>query len=151
MESNGSPLPIFETDANHSYFLAIFPIHPEASRRSARIDEKTPPTSDKTHQFEPKTHQLDEELSFESLPELPEGLKIKLDGLSRRPKYETLRSIICELCAWQPLTAQQLSGVLRKKDKKYLVRQYLTPLVKEGVLKYIYPERGNTPLQAYRA
>lgn len=39
--------------------------------------------------------------------------------------------------------------ILNRKNKKYLVRQYLTPLVKAGVLEYVYPERGNSPNQAY--
>ena len=59
--------------------------------------------------------------------------------------------MIYALCAWHPLTAQQIAELLNRKDKKHLVRQYLTPLVKDGLLKYVYPERGNSPNQAYKA
>ena len=82
---------------------------------------------------------------------LPEVLKLKLEGLSKRPNNEKLKAMICDLCAWQPLTAQEIAEYLNRKDKKHLVRQCLTPLVKDGFLKYVYPERGSSPNQAYIA
>jgi ATP-dependent DNA helicase RecG len=165
METNGSPPPIFKTDEDHSFFLTILPIHPEASRKitsiepprlevethqlpaeTHQLEPKTHQLQAETHQLEPKTHQLEEVVKKEILPE---SLKLKLSNLSKRPKNEDLKTAICELCAWQPLTAQQIAEFLNRKNKKYLVRQYLTPLVKAGVLEYVYPERGNSPNQAY--
>jgi ATP-dependent DNA helicase RecG len=125
METNGSPPPIFKTDDEGRFFLAILPIHPQAT---------------------PKTHQLEKAIKRENLPK---ELAVKLDNLSKRSTYDELKSTICELCAWQPLTAKQLAELLNKKDKKHLVRQYLTPLVQSGFLKYVYPERGSSPNQAY--
>lgn len=126
------------------------PIHPEAPRRITNIDT---PLRNETHQLEPKTHQLQaEKHQLEDIIDkenLPGSLKLKLNSLNKRPKNEELKLTICELCAWRPLTAQQIAEILNRKNKKYLVRQYLTPLVKEGALKYVYPERGNSPNQAY--
>jgi ATP-dependent DNA helicase RecG len=82
---------------------------------------------------------------------LPLDLKLKIYNLGKRPNNEELKSMICVLCAWKSLTAQQIAEFLNRKDKKHLVRQYLTPLVKDGLLKYVYPERGNSPNQAYKA
>jgi ATP-dependent DNA helicase RecG len=107
-----------------------------------------------THQLEDQTHQLEDQThqaEVQKKDNLPNELKIKLENLSRRPKIEELKSIIYALCVWSPLTAQEIAELLKRKDKKHLVRQYLTPLVKDGLLKYVYPERGNSPNQAYAA
>lgn len=45
--------------------------------------------------------------------------------------------------------SQSTSSSLHSKDKKYLVRQHLSPLIKMGALGYAYPEIGNSPHQAY--
>jgi len=151
MKINGSPPPIFKTDENHSYFLATLSIHPEATRKIT-LKEKLTPKEDQTHQLEPKTHQLEpkthqlEELAEEKLPN---ELKLKIEKLNKRSKNEDVKSVIYALCSWKPLTAQQMARFLNRKDKKHLVTQYLTPLVKEGLLKYVYPERENSPHQAY--
>jgi hypothetical protein len=57
--------------------------------------------------------------------------------------------VIQQLCAWQPLTAQALTELLNKRDKKHFVRSHLTPMVKEGQLNYLYPEDEDSPDQAY--
>lgn len=160
MEVNGSLPPVFQTDEEHRSFLVILPIHPEASRKVSSVEEDAADGEDKTHQLQAKTHQL---LPITHQPQaespllerkgltdnLPENLKLVLFKLGKRPEKNILRRVICELCSWQALTAQQLAEILNKRDKKHLVREYLTPLVKAGDLKYLYPERGNSPNQAY--
>jgi len=148
MVANGSPSPNFETDENHSFFLVTLSIHPEASRKtsskekSTLNEEKDRESEFKTHQLETKTHQLETE-------KLPNELKSKIEKLTKRSKNEDVQSTIYALCSWKPLTAQEIAKFLNRKDKKHLVTQYLTPLVKEGKLKYVYPQRGNSPNQAY--
>lgn len=159
MEVNGSPPPIFETDEQHSYFLVTLPIHPEATRKIIKnlkpviSEAETHQLLDETHQLGQKTHQLTntthQNKPFLKEDNLPVDLKLKIDNLKKRPSVEELKSMICTLCSWKPLTAQQIAEFLDRKDKKHLVRQYLTPLVKNGLLKYVYPERGNSPNQAY--
>lgn len=161
MEINGSPPPIFQTDENHSFFLVTLPIHPEATRRiiskqkPESLENKTHQLIGETHQLELKTHQLTDEThqnkAFLEKENFSSELQLKINNLRKRPSSEELKSMICALCAWKPLTAQQIAEFLNRKDKKHLVRQYLTPLVKDGLLKYVYPERGSSPNQAYRA
>ena len=141
MATNGSPPPIFKTDENHTYFLVTLPIHPEATRKIA-LKEQLKPSEEKTHQLEPKTHQ------FIDKDGLPKKLKIKINELHKKSNSEDIKSVICALCAWKPLTAQHIAELLNR-NKKHLVRSYLTPLVKDSKLKYVYPERGNSPNQAY--
>jgi len=138
MEANGSPPPIFQTDENHSFFLVTLPIHPEATQK---IINKQKPVlfENETHQLESKTHQLTDETQNEVFLEeenLPHELKLKIYRLGKRPNNEELKSVICALCTWKPLTAQQIAEFLNRKDKKHLVRQYLTPLVKDSTLAF---------------
>lgn len=152
MQSNGLPPPIFKTDDDHAFFLVTLPIHPEACRKF--FDREAILTADKKYHFENETHQLEpqtHQLEIQKKENLPNELKIKLENLSERPKVEEVKSIIYALCARSPLTAREIAELLKRKDKKHLVRQYLTPLVKDGLLKYVYPERGNSPNQAYAA
>eukprot|EP01136_Pigoraptor_vietnamica_P034014 Opistho-1_new@97515 len=56
MKRNGSPPPIFETDADNNYFLTTLPIHPELIKERLQSSMDTH-DSDKS-QLETDTHQL---------------------------------------------------------------------------------------------
>lgn len=46
IQHNGSPLPIFETDGDHSYFVVRFPVHPKSMRSVEAVTdggERVPP------------------------------------------------------------------------------------------------------------
>ena len=131
MEANGSPPAIFKTDSECLYFLTILPIHPEATRKA--------PIHSETHRY----------TGVSGSEVLPAELQILTNNLNKQSTKKELCVVIQKLCAWQPLTAQQLVDLLKRKDKKHFVRSYLTPMVKEGVLKYLYPEDEDSPNQAY--
>ena len=80
---------------------------------------------------------------------LPKELQILINNFNKRSSKKDLRLFIQKLCAWQPLTAQQLVKLLKRKDKKHFVRSHLTPMVKEETLKYLFPEDEDSPNQAY--
>jgi ATP-dependent DNA helicase RecG len=82
---------------------------------------------------------------------LPVDLQALINNFNKSSSKKDLRLLVQQLCAWQPLTAQQLVDLLKRKDKKHFVRSYLTPMVKEGILKYLYPEDEDSPNQAYIA
>lgn len=52
MEENGSPMPIFKTDENLSFFLVTLPIHPEASLKNRVFPGRLLEEGPKTHQLE---------------------------------------------------------------------------------------------------
>jgi hypothetical protein len=81
--------------------------------------------------------------------DLPQDLQTVIHNLQARTTSEELKSAIQKLCAWQPLTAQGLVELLKRRSKNHLVRNYLTPMVKEGELNYLYPEDEDSPHQAY--
>lgn len=80
---------------------------------------------------------------------LPKEIQVLIHSLNMRSSKKDLRLVIQKLCGWQPLTAQQLVELLKRKDKKHFVRSHLTPMIKDGTLKYLYPEDEDSPSQAY--
>ncbi len=160
MEANGSPPAIFETDLECHYFLTILPIHPEATRKTTTANQNLL-MEEQTHRYtgvsDVETHRYTGVSGVETHPytgvfpieTLPKALQILINNLNLRSSKKDLRSAIQKLCAWKPLTAQQLVEILKKKDKKHFVRGHLTPMVKEGMLKYLFPEDEDSPNQAY--
>lgn len=125
------------------------PIHPEAGRRATAAIPNTP--------VEEQTHPYTGVFGVETHPYtgvfpigiLPQELQMSINKFNKRSDIKDLRLLIQKLCAWQPLTAQQLVDLLKRKDKKHFVRSHLTPMVKEGTLKYLFPEDEDSPNQAY--
>ncbi len=95
------------------------------------------------HQFEGKGHQLEEFCN------LPDDLQFILTQLGKKVPSTKLREAIIALCEWKEMTTSELAAIL-KRDKKRLVRKYLTPMTKEGLLQYKYPQMLEHPGQAYR-
>ncbi len=84
-------------------------------------------------------------------PELatfPPELATLLATLQGRSKAQSLRDGIKQLCAWQPMTVEQLATLLNK-SRDYLRNKHLIPMVEQGQLRFLYPESANHPHQAY--
>ncbi|KAA6344156.1 hypothetical protein EZS27_008205 [termite gut metagenome] len=83
--------------------------------------------------------------------QLPPELQNKLEQLGQRSNSKTeIIDVILELCQWKSLTLNQLSDLMKRKDKKHLKNTYIAPLRKQGKLEYTIPEMSNHPKQAYR-
>jgi len=67
----------------------------------------------------------------------------------KAPRGDVERVII-DLCSGRFLTGDQLSKLLDRSAEK-LRKDYLSPLVDSGRLRYRYPETPNSPNQAYSA
>jgi ATP-dependent DNA helicase RecG len=91
---------------------------------------------------------LDVSPNMRHLPQLPEHLVIRLISPGKRMGTLGLRGLILDLCAWQPLRADELATLLQR-DKKYLRNKHLTPMVQAGDLSFFYPESPNHKWQAY--
>ncbi|MCX6989538.1 MAG: hypothetical protein NTX49_00495, partial [Chlamydiae bacterium] len=76
-------------------------------------------------------------------------LQISINKFNKSRNTKDLRLLIQKLCEWKALTAQELVDVLQRKDKKHFVRNHLTPMVRDGTLKYLFPEDEDSPNQAY--
>ena len=89
-------------------------------------------------------------LSRESLmQELPASLRVELDQLGQRSrKPDRFRSVLSQLCKLRPYSVRELS-IITARNSSYLQHQYLTPMVRERLLKLKFPEEPNRPDQAY--
>ena len=81
--------------------------------------------------------------------ELPEHLKSLISALGTWAPAERIRSAIVSLCEWQPHSVAQLSERLGR-NQAYISENYLSNLVEEGTLEYLYPETPKHPRQKYR-
>ncbi|MBL0317938.1 MAG: hypothetical protein IPP74_01315 [Alphaproteobacteria bacterium] len=109
--------------------------------RLLRVEENRYQLSKETHHLNEETHQLN----------LPPDLQNELDNLGKSPRRERTKAMIKKLCMWQELSADQLTELLGKTDKKHLVRTLINPMISEGLLIYTHPEMINHPRQKYRA
>ncbi len=67
----------------------------------------------------------------------------------KAPKGDVER-VIVELCSGRFMSRDQLSKLLDRSSEK-LRKDYLSPLVESGRLRYRYPDAPNSPNQAYTA
>ena len=94
-----------------------------------------------THQSQPDTHQL--------LAGMPQPLCDRLPAPGSKPRKAQISALLVALCAWRSMSARELAALLRRRDHKHLVRDYLSPMVAEGLLAYTIPEMENHPEQRY--
>jgi len=81
---------------------------------------------------------------------LPPELATLLATLQGRISSEALRDGIRRLCQWAPQSGDQLATLLGK-DRDYLRNKHLIPMVRDGQLRFRYPESAKHPHQAYVA
>jgi ATP-dependent DNA helicase RecG len=80
---------------------------------------------------------------------LPDVLKARIPGIGTKPRKEVLRALIRDLCAWREFSARDMADLLGGRDHKHLVREFLTPMVAEGLLACTIPAMENHPDQRY--
>ena len=82
------------------------------------------------------------------LATFPPELATLLATLQGRISSEALRDGIRRLCQWAPQSGDQLATLLGK-DRDYLRNKHLIPMVRDGQLRFRYPESAKHPHQAY--
>jgi len=103
-----------------------------------------------SHQEARDSHQLRQD-SHQPLETIPQELAERIPAAGSKPRREVLRALIVDLCRWRALTARELAVILRGREHKPLVRDYLTPMVADGLLAYTIPAMENHPDQRYMA
>jgi ATP-dependent DNA helicase RecG len=125
IQKNRSPLPVFETDDDRTYFVARFPIHPKAPHRitkEERSEREKPGTK-----LAPSWHQVATKLGLTPV----EILKV-LNLCKDAPKMTDLM----EAFSWS--------------DRTKFRNKYLNPLIGEGLLEMTIPDKPQSSLQRYR-
>jgi ATP-dependent DNA helicase RecG len=83
-------------------------------------------------------------------PALPPELAEAVARLNLWTPQPEMRGLIQRLCAWRPMSAGELSSIL-KRSKTYLRTSYIGPMVQAGELHYTNPAKPNDPGQKYRS
>lgn len=82
--------------------------------------------------------------------DLPESLATEVRRLGQRPRRDAIRAVIRHLCAWHPLSGDELATLLGR-TRIHLVNEHLSPMVTAGDLARTIPDQANHPQQKYRA
>ncbi|MCA3142005.1 MAG: putative DNA binding domain-containing protein [Rhodocyclaceae bacterium] len=106
------------------------------------------PIPQDSHQVSADSHQASVD-SHQLLATIPSHLAERVPPAGSRPRRSLLRALILDLCAWRALSAREIAGILHGREPKPLVRDYLTPMVGDGLLAYTIPEMENHPDQRY--
>jgi len=122
MKLNGSPDPVFETDADRTYFLTILPVH-----EGAKLG---PGQEDRHRQWNigevPGWHQV--------------GTKL---GLSRDQAEKVL--LKCKKSS----KIEELMDIFGWSNRTKFRNKFITPLIQEGYIQMILPEKPTSPNQKY--
>ncbi|KYC36049.1 transcriptional regulator [Scytonema hofmannii PCC 7110] len=121
---------------------------------NSNLDSSTPARESLSGQLE--NSNLDsstltpEQLTLELFtPNKKDSLEERLTKIGKRNEPEEIKSLILELCELKSRASSELESLL-KRNRKYLLDQYLKPLIDEGLLEYTNPEKPNAPHQTYR-
>lgn len=121
---------------------------PAAASSAAELAATTHPPDPDSHQPGSNSHQPNQD-SHHLLATIPPQLAERIPSAGSKPRRDILRALIIDLCRWHALSARELAGILHRRDHKPLVRDYLTPMVSEGLLAYTIPKMENHPDQRY--
>ncbi len=80
---------------------------------------------------------------------LPTKLAEAIRNLGQRSPPGQVQQVITELCSIRAYTADELAVLLRR-NKKWVFRSYLSPLLRAGILEYTIAKNPRHPMQAYR-
>lgn len=80
--------------------------------------------------------------------EFPEFLRTLLSSLTPKTRKSQLQQILLHLCCLRAYSAEDLARILSRKLEALRVN-HLTPMRKDGLINYLYPQVTNHPEQAY--
>lgn len=84
------------------------------------------------------------------LSELGSGLAQEITHLNKRVNDKSrLRELILQICSVRYFKISELA-ILLEKSENYLGRHFITPLIREGKLVYLFPEEITHKGQAYK-
>ncbi len=125
IQKNGSPIPVFETDEDRTYFVARFPIHPKAPHRITKEERAEP-----------------------EKPGAKSGPSRDQVGTKSGPDKDDILKIL-SLCH-TPQGITDLMTALSWTNRTKFRNKYLNPLIGEGLIEMTIPDKPQSSLQRYR-
>jgi ATP-dependent DNA helicase RecG len=127
IQKNGSPLPVFETDDDRTYFVARFPIHPKAIHRITKEERAEPgrPGAKSRHQSQYQSQ-------YQSVK-------------------QPLNARVCLFLAQTTdASISDISEYLGQKRVSGQLKVVLKDMMTQGIIEYTMPDKPQSRLQRYR-
>jgi len=81
--------------------------------------------------------------------DMPSVLQAEILQLRKREQDpKKIQAIILKICSIRPMKSEELAIIFQKRED-YIRKKYLTPLLEQNKIKYLYPEMLKHPDQAY--
>ena len=81
--------------------------------------------------------------------DIPSVLQAEILQLRKREQDpKKIQAIILKICSIRPMKSEELAIIFQKRED-YIRKKYLTPLLEQNKIKYLYPEMLKHPDQAY--
>jgi ATP-dependent DNA helicase RecG len=84
------------------------------------------------------------------LSQVPEPIRLEIERIGRKADKRDLQDVVRRLCEWRDLSLPMLASLLGRAEV-YLRQKVVSPMVREGRLRFTIPEEPNHPRQKYRA
>ena len=111
--------------------------------------DKSKPTMDKSKPTMEKSKPTMDKSKPTIADSFPPLLIEPIKGLGRKSPPSRVQEIIARICVNRAYTADELAEILNR-NKKWVKRSYLFPMIRDGILEYTIPENPKHPNQAYR-
>ncbi len=81
--------------------------------------------------------------------QLPPELQILLEGVGLKCRDENkMQQFILGLCQWKSMKLMEIAEILNRQPK-YILRKFIQPMMKNGLIRYTISDMPNHPEQAY--
>jgi ATP-dependent DNA helicase RecG len=130
----------------HTYYVA----GPEMLKRAQTLQTPRVNSIDSVERLVESPHKSLDSNEPIDVENVPGTLRkdVKSIQLGRRLTPEIAQAVFVGLCSWKPLSGAQI-GTLLGMNHSYLKHAYLSVLVRDGHLRYLYPDQPNHPAQKY--
>ncbi len=132
-----------------TYYIAGVRMKPVHLSASEICRGNTHGEDQNTHGEDQNTHG-EKSVNLETLLlEIPTDLRVSLlNNKNKKQSLEDIQDNIIAVCAIRPMKSEELATLFHKRVD-YFRKKYLTPLIVEKKIRYLYPEMIKHPDQAY--
>jgi len=155
MNNNGSPAPVFDTDADSTFFLTVLPAHEFMLELNA-IEKKSDVLMKEGTELVAETNTI-------VIPLLEQvgivlGLSLDQVGIKSAPSWHQVGTKLAP--SWFPIknllefpvephSIMEIMVVMKWSDRSKFRQKYITPLLRIDILQMSNPEKRNDPNQRY--
>ena len=140
MQQNGSPVPVFESDDDRTWFLVRLPVREQAlnGRSGGGVPQRIP--DDTQHVTEQGTGQGTEQVTGQGTPQATPQVTPQVVG--------HVELLVTALTG--EMSRAELQMALQLRHRRHFATVYLQPALKDGLVEMTVPDKPNSRNQRYR-